>query len=68
VYIQTRKCIWTKNSEEEDNFINNLMEAIKGMNTENIQSKEILDQIVQLLVLLKEYGINTWKLLISLNI
>jgi len=35
------------------------MEAIKGMNTENIQSKEILDQIVQLLVLLKEYGINT---------
>ena len=38
-----------KNSEKENNFINNLIEAIKGINTENIQSKEVLDQIIQLL-------------------
>ena len=43
-----------KNSKEEDNFINNLMEAIKRMNTENIQSKEILDQIVQSLASVTE--------------
>jgi len=36
-----------KNSEKEDNFINDLIEAIKGINTENIQSKEVLDQIIQ---------------------
>ena len=37
-----------KNSKKENNFINNLMEAIKGMNIEIIQSKEVLDQIIQL--------------------
>jgi len=46
-HIQTRKCILVKNSKKEDNFINNLIEAIKGINTENIQSKEVLDQIIQ---------------------
>ena len=53
-YIQTRKCTLVKNSKEEDNFINNLIEAIKGMNMENIQSKEVLDQIVQLLASITE--------------
>jgi len=37
-----------KNSEEEEFFIKELMEAIKGLNIENIQSKEVLEQIVQL--------------------
>ena len=46
-YIQTRKYMLAKNSEKEDNFINDLIEAIKGINTENIQSKEVLDQIIQ---------------------
>ena len=53
-HIQTRKCTLVKNSKEEDNFINNLIEAIKGMNMENIQSKEVLDQIVQLLASITE--------------
>ena len=34
-HIQTRKHMLVKNSKKEDNFINNLMEAIKGINTEN---------------------------------
>ena len=42
-YIQTRKYMLVKNSKKENNFINNLMEAIKKMNMKNIQSKEILD-------------------------
>ena len=53
-HIQTRKCTLVKNSKEEDNFINNLIEAIKGMNMENIQSKEVLDQIIQLLASITE--------------
>jgi len=36
-----------KNSKKEDNFINDLIEVIKEINTENIQSKEVLDQIIQ---------------------
>ena len=45
--IQTRKCIIVKNSEEEEeNFINKLIGAIKGLNTENIQSKEVLEHII----------------------
>ena len=32
-----------KNSKKENNFMNNLIEAIKKMNMKNIQSKEILD-------------------------
>ena len=46
-YIQTRKHMLVKNSKKEDNFINDLIEAIKEINTENIQSKEVLDQIIQ---------------------
>jgi len=36
-----------KNSEEEEeNFIDKLIGAIKGLNIENIQSKEVLEHIV----------------------
>jgi len=45
--IQTKKHTIVKDSEEEYNFINNLIEAIKDLNTENIQSKEDLKHIVQ---------------------
>ena len=37
-----------KNSNEEKFFIKELIEAIEGLNMENIQSKKILEQIVQL--------------------
>ena len=53
-HIQTRKCILVKNSKEKNNFINKLIEAIKGMNTKNIQSKEVFNQIVQLLISITE--------------
>ena len=46
-HIQTRKCMLVKNSEEEDNFINKLMESIKEMNTKNIHNKSDLKQIIQ---------------------
>ena len=36
-----------KNSKEEEYFLNKLIEAIKGINTENIQSKEVLKLVVQ---------------------
>jgi len=36
-----------KNSKEEENFINKLIRAIKGLNMEIIQSKEVLEHIVQ---------------------
>ena len=45
--IQTKKYTIVKNSKEEDNFIIELIEAIKRLNTEDIQSKEILELIVQ---------------------
>ena len=35
-----------KNSEEE-NFVDKLIRTIKGLNTENIQSKKVLGHIVQ---------------------
>ena len=38
-----------KNSEKEEYFLNKLIEAIKKINTENIQSKEVLESIIQLL-------------------
>jgi len=46
-HIQTRRCMLVKNSEEEDKFVNKLIETIKGMNTENICNKNVLNQIVQ---------------------
>ena len=53
-HIQTRKHVLVKNSKEENDFINKLIEAIKGINTENIQRKEVLDQIIQLLASITE--------------
>ena len=46
-HIQTKKCAIVKNSEEEMNFIIELIEIIKGLNTEQILSKEILKQKFQ---------------------
>jgi len=45
--IQMKKCTIVKNSKEEDNFIIKLIDAIKRLNIENIQSKEVLEYIVQ---------------------
>ena len=36
-----------KNSEEENNFIIDLIESIKKINTEHISNRESLDEIVQ---------------------
>ena len=47
-HIQTRKQMLVKNSKEEEYFLNKLIEAIKKINTENIQSKEVLELVVQL--------------------
>ena len=41
-YIQTKKCILVKNSEEEENFITKLIKAFTRLNTENIHSIETL--------------------------
>ena len=46
--IQIRKRILVKNSEKEEFFIKELIEAIEGLNIENIQSKVFLEQIIQL--------------------
>ena len=45
-HVQTRKHMIVKNSKEEESFIEELIRAIKGLNTENIQSKEILEHII----------------------
>ena len=42
-YIQTKKCIIVKNSKEEKNFINKLIEIIKCLDIEQISNKEILE-------------------------
>ena len=47
-HIQTRKWMLVKNSKEEEYFVKELMEAIKSLNMENIQSKKVLKQIIQL--------------------
>jgi len=36
-----------KNSKEEENFVNKLIRVIKRLNMENIQSKEVLEHIIQ---------------------
>jgi len=45
--IQMRKYTIIINSKEENNFIIELIKAIKGLNIENIQSKKILEHIIQ---------------------
>jgi len=42
-YIQTKKCTIIKNSKEEKNFINKLIEIIKCLDIEQISNKEILE-------------------------
>jgi len=37
-----------KNSKKEEHFLNELSKAIKEINIENIQSKEVLELVVQL--------------------
>ena len=46
-FIQSKRCTLVKNSKEEDKFIVELIEATKRLNMENIQSKEVLEHIVQ---------------------
>ena len=36
-----------KNSKEENKFVNELVETIKGMNMANIHNEIVLDQIIQ---------------------
>jgi len=36
-----------KNSKEEENFVNKLIKVTKRLNMENIQSKEVLEHIIQ---------------------
>jgi len=45
--IQTRKYIIVKNSEEENNFVKEVMMLIKGLNTIYIYNKENLESIIQ---------------------
>jgi len=46
-HTQTRRQMLVKNSEEEEYFLNELSEAIKEINTKNIQSKEVIKLVVQ---------------------
>ena len=45
--IHIKKYTIVKNSEEENKFITELIESIKKLNTENISSKKVLEQVVQ---------------------
>ena len=42
-HIQTKKYTIVKNSKKEMNFITELIETIKSLNTEQISNKEILE-------------------------
>ena len=46
-HIQTKKHTLVKNSKKEENFIAKLIKVITRLNTENISSKEILEQVIQ---------------------
>ena len=45
--IQTRKCTIVKNSEEEHNFVIDIMNLIKDLNINHINSKDDLEVIIQ---------------------
>jgi len=45
--IQTRKHTIVKNSKEDHNFVTNVKNLIKGLNTFYIDSKDDLENIVQ---------------------
>ena len=55
-HIQTKKHTIVKNSKEEKNFLNKLIELVKMLNIEYISSKENLEQMVQ------EFANNTDKI------
>jgi len=45
-YIQTKKWIIVKNSEEERIFVKELIEAIKDIDTNNLSNVDHLDKVV----------------------
>ena len=45
--FKPKKHILVKNSKKEENFIEDLINAIVKLNTENISDKEILEKVVQ---------------------
>ena len=47
-YIQTRRQMLAINNKEEEYFLNKLINTIKKINAENIQSKEALKSVIQL--------------------
>ena len=55
-HIQTKKYTIIKKSEEEKNFLAELIKAIKRLNMDHISSKEILEQTAQ------EFADNTEKI------
>ena len=48
-YVQTKRHTLVKNSEEEEKFIEELINAIAKLNTNNISDKEMLELIIQIL-------------------
>jgi len=48
-HVQTKKQSSSKNSEEKTHFIDELINFIKGLNIDSIQSIDILEAIIQLL-------------------
>ena len=47
-YVQTRRKMPAINNEEEEYFLNKLINTINKINAENIQSKEVLKSVIQL--------------------
>ena len=57
-HVQTRRQMLAKNNKEEEYFLNELIDAIKEINAENIQSKEVLEYVIQLFALLRSLMID----------